>query len=120
MTVQPRLSRKQAGDAVVVTIEEREISSDATDALLALMAELGQAGNPVKLVVDMAQVRFIDSVALGALVVLLRRVKASEGRLALTGLSGHVMKVLQVTSLEKVFELYDSAEAALTGFNEPA
>ena len=70
--------------------------------------------------VDLSKIRAIDSVALGALVVLLRRVKQNQGRLALVGLSGHAMKVLQVTGLEKVFDLFDDVAAAMASLSRPS
>ena len=61
----------------------------------------------------------MDSVAMGGMVVLLRRVKRAEGRLALAGLSGHCLNVMQVTGLEKVFDLYASVQDALEGIRRP-
>jgi anti-sigma B factor antagonist len=68
------------------------------------------------LIVDLSKVKFIDSIALGSLVVLLRRVKATDGRLAMTGLSGHSRRVLQVTGLDNVLDLFDGTDTAMAEF----
>ena len=108
------------GSALVATVEIGEMAPDIIDALMARVGELAQADRRALLVVDVGKVKFIDSVALGSLVVLLRRVKETQGRLALTGLSGHSRNVLKVTGLDKVFELYDDAPSALEDFGKPA
>jgi len=119
MADQVQVSLNDSGSAVVATVETAEMAPAVTDALMAHVAELSAAGRRAMLVVDVAKVKFIDSVALGSLVVLLRRVKATQGRLALTGLTGHSNRVLQVTGLDKVFEMFDDAPAALEDFSRP-
>lgn len=119
MDQQVHVSITDAGDATIATIEVSEISSGVTDALLAWRDELPGGSRPPKLVVDLAKVKFVDSVALGALVVLLRRIKQDDGRLALAGLTGHGMRILQVTGLEKVFELFDDVSSALESLRRP-
>jgi anti-sigma B factor antagonist len=108
------------GRAVVATVRNGEITSEVVDALMGKVRELGDAGRAAMMVMDLSAVRFIDSVALGSLVVLLRRVKEGNGRLALTGLDGHSMKVLQVTGLDKVFELFEGVPSALEEFEGSA
>jgi len=113
MTDEPTISFDAAEGGAVVTVRQSELTSRLTDLMLAEFARLKDAGRPVTLVVDLSNVKFIDSVALGALVVLLRRVKKTDGALGLVGLSGHVQRMFQVTSLDRVFDLYDSVASAL-------
>ena len=120
MATQAQVSWDDNGSAVVATVEAADMTPDILEALMGRVRELSDASRPALLVVDMARVKFVDSVGLGSLVVLLRRVKETQGRLALTGLGGHSRNVLQVTGLDKVFELYDDAPSALEGFDKPA
>ncbi len=113
-----QITIKDAGDVTIVAIEESEISSDVMDALLARRQEAG-ADRSGKLLLDLSKVKFIDSVALGGLVVLLRRVKEANGRLALAGLSGHAMKVLQVTGLGRVCGGFNDVSSALEALGRP-
>jgi len=112
MAEQSILSERRVGDAVVATVELSELTSAVAETLLAKLRESLSAGGTVKVVLDLSNVKFIDSVALGSLVVLLRRIKEAKGRLALTGLAGHCLRVFQVTGLEKVFEVYPDVPAA--------
>ncbi len=116
MVEQQMFSLQRQGDTFVVVVNISDYSSTVTDAILADLREALDAGMVVKLAIDMAGVKFMDSVALGSLVVLLRRIKQVGGRLALVGVSGHCLKVMQVTGLGKVFELYPDLPAANTGF----
>ena len=120
MTEQPGVAMQHTEEATIASVEQPEFASDVIDFLLAEFRRRLDAGGPAGLVLDLSRVRFIDSVSLGALVVLLRRVKQANGRLALVGLSGHAMKVLQVTGLEKVFELFEEVSAALEDFRRGA
>ncbi len=119
MADQGQVSFNDHDSAVVATVENADMAPDVIDALMTRVRELSDADRRALLVVDVAKVKFVDSVALGSLVVLLRRVKETQGRLALTGLAGHSKKVLQVTGLDKVFELFDDVSSALEDFGRP-
>lgn len=120
MSSQESIAFEKADDTTVARIHLSELTSKLADTMLARVTEMLDAHQPPKLVVDLASVKFIDSIALGTLVVLLRRVKENDGRLALAGLSGHALKVLQVTGLEKVFDLFSSVPAALENLRQPS
>jgi len=120
MDEQQSVSLRETDGIVIATVQRSELTSDVTDALLRQLTASLDADRPARLILDVSNVRFMDSVVLGALVVLLRRIKRGNGRLALAGLSGHARKVLQVTGLEKIFETYGSAAEALDGLRSPA
>lgn len=120
MSEQNVLSEQRLGDLRVLVVQAVELTPDVADALLLKQQESLAAGESIKLVLDLAEVKFIDSVALGTLVVLLRRIKEGKGRLAMAGLGGHCLRVMQVTGLEKVFELYEDVAAAAEALRNPA
>ena len=64
------------------------------------------------IVVNLEKVDFMDSTGLGVLVGGLKRVKEKEGRLALAGAHGTVLRVLSVTGLNSVFPLHETVEQA--------
>ena len=64
------------------------------------------------LVLDLLAVEFIESTGLGALIGGRRRARALDGSLSLVCAHGPVLKVFQVTGLDKVFEIYPSVAAA--------
>lgn len=67
------------------------------------------------IVVDMSDLRFLDSTGLGVLVRVHKKAKAEGGVVALSTVPRNVVKILEVTCLDRVFPVYDSVEAALAG-----
>lgn len=65
------------------------------------------------LVVNLADVSFIDSTGIGVLVGVWRRVSATDGRLALAMPSRQVQGVLDATGLTKVLSIYGLEEEAV-------
>ncbi|MFF5051669.1 STAS domain-containing protein [Micromonospora sp. NPDC000663] len=74
-----------------------------------------------QVVVDLAGVGFMDSSALGMLVVMFKAFREAGGRLSLASAQPAVQTVLTVTSVDRVIRVYESAEAAeADGADEPA
>ena len=113
------LSERSLGDLKVVVVQSAELTAHVADALLSRLRDGLAAGEVAKLALDLSSVKFIDSVALGTLVIVLRRIKEAKGRLAVVGLTGHCRRVMQVTGLEKVFELYDDLAGAAEALQTP-
>ncbi|MBA3430263.1 MAG: STAS domain-containing protein [Actinobacteria bacterium] len=67
------------------------------------------------IVINLEEVDFLDSTGLGVLVGALKRVKGHNGTLALICTQDKILKVFQVTGLDKVFAIHDSEDAALEG-----
>ena len=69
-----------------------------------------------KVVIDLSNVRTIDSSGLGHLISLVTHSRMTESRVILCGASSFVRGVLDVTQLDQRFELADSVDAALSKF----
>ncbi|WP_255421284.1 STAS domain-containing protein [Micromonospora sp. BL4] len=65
-----------------------------------------------RIVVDLAGVGFMDSSALGALVVSFKALRELGGRMCLAGVQPAVRSVLTVTSVDRVIHVHDSVQAA--------
>lgn len=65
------------------------------------------------LVVDLADVTFIDSMTLGVLLGASKRLRPRGGQLRLVVSEPSVRKIFEITLLDRVFELHDSREDAL-------
>jgi anti-sigma B factor antagonist len=65
-----------------------------------------------QVVVDLAAVGFMDSSALGTVVVMLKSLRDVGGRLCLAAVQPAVHSVLRITSVDQVIEVYDSVQAA--------
>lgn len=65
-----------------------------------------------RIVINIADVNYIDSSGLGTLVGGLRRVAEKNGGLAIAGANPQVQKVFTITGLCKVFKLFDDNKQA--------
>ncbi len=120
MAEENAFSEKRLDDMTVLTVHVSELTSGVADALRRRLGQCLASEKVRKLVVDLASVRLIDSVALGCLVVLLRDVREAGARLALTGLTGHCRNVMEVTGLSKVFDTYEDVTAAAEALKRPS
>lgn len=66
------------------------------------------------LVVDLTDVTFLDSTGLGVLVGRLKLIRTMGGSMCIVGTDDRVLKVFSITGLDKVFEMYDDLDAALS------
>jgi anti-sigma B factor antagonist len=67
-----------------------------------------------ELVLDMSKVTFLDSSGLGVLVALHKRLRERDGRLVIVATARPVLSVLNLTGLDKVFDVYSRLDEALT------
>jgi anti-sigma B factor antagonist len=63
-------------------------------------------------VVDLAGVGFMDSSALGALIVTFKALREGGGRLCLAALQPPVRSLLAVTTVDRAIDVYDTVPAA--------
>ncbi len=79
-----------------------------------LVSLIGQGER--ELILDLHQVEFMDSTALGVIVSIFKRLKEAGGKdLKLCGLSELVKELFEITRLHKVMKLFPSREEALAG-----
>ena len=103
---------RDAGDAVVLTLEGRLVLEDVEAELRDAIDGLIEQGR-VKLVLNVRDVAYIDSAGLGFLVSKYVSVHRRSGNLVLVGVSPRVEHVLAITRLSQVFEVFASDEAAV-------
>jgi len=70
---------------------------------------------PARVLLDLAEVEFIDSTALGALALIARDVRAAAGEIAICGARENVRRVFEITQLHRVIDLFDDQESARLG-----
>ncbi|PJB83656.1 MAG: anti-sigma factor antagonist [Acidobacteria bacterium CG_4_9_14_3_um_filter_49_7] len=68
------------------------------------------------LILDMKDVKYMDSSGVGELVSSFTTVKNAGGKLKLANLNNRVHDLLQLTALITVFEVFDSVEDAANSF----
>jgi anti-sigma B factor antagonist len=70
--------------------------------------------NPERLVVDLGEVTFVDSTALGALVEARSKLRGGDG-LALASPGLETRRALEISGLDRHLAVHESVEAALAG-----
>ena len=70
-------------------------------------------GHASRVVMNLSQVRYIDSSGVASLIEGLKAARDRGSRFILIGLSTPAREVLQLSRLTKVFEIYDNEEQAL-------
>jgi anti-sigma B factor antagonist len=98
------------GDLAVVTAQG-EIDVATAEPLRRALVAAEQKGARF-VVVDLTKVDFLDSTGLGVLVGALRRLRETGGDLFLAVTHPHLLKVMRVTNLDRVFRVLDTVEQA--------
>jgi anti-sigma B factor antagonist len=70
----------------------------------------------IRLVIDMAEVDFVDSSGLGSLVACLRTVNKLGGDIRIAALQERVRAVFELIRLHHIFEIFDGAATATKSF----
>lgn len=79
----------------------------------ALLGEIKEK-HIAKVFLNLKNVRYIDSSGIASLVEGLKASRDSGSRLILFGLSPSVREVMELSRLQKIFEIYDNEEQALS------
>jgi anti-sigma B factor antagonist len=95
---------KMKGRAVIFVQEER-VDAHNSGELKAYILRLIEQGE-TSIIVQLENVRFIDSSGLGALLSGYKNAAAKSGRLALACCRPQVLSMFELTRLNRVFEIY--------------
>jgi anti-sigma B factor antagonist len=112
------LEREDFGAVTVARLKAAKRLDDDTsravfDPIYSLVADVGRS----RLVLNLAGVEWLSSMALGKLVMLRRKAQAGNGRLALCHLSPTVENTLETTHLKDLFTIYATEQEALRSFS---
>jgi anti-sigma B factor antagonist len=110
-----QLSSREDGRITILTVEGDLVIGEAEALFKKTVARLVEEGR-VNLLVDLNAVNFLDSSGLGALVRAMTTSQNEGGQTKLLRCGPQVRKVLEMTKLDSVFELYDDLETAVTSF----
>lgn len=101
----------QEGVPVVSVRGELDVST--TPRLKDRLLSIAEQGHALA-VVDMSEVTFVDSTALGALVTGVKRFRGNGGDLRLVVIDPHIEKVLEITGLTEVFAIFPTSSEAVS------
>jgi len=108
------MSEHHEGSVTVLALEGRLDASTAA-AFKNRIQGLIEEGH-VNYVADLSNVHFLDSSGLGVLVSALRQVGQKAGDVKIAALKPEMKSLFALTRLNKVFEIHETAQAAVESF----
>ncbi|HIJ96185.1 MAG TPA: STAS domain-containing protein [Desulfuromonadales bacterium] len=100
---------------VIVFVKEERLDAHNSEELKAELNRIFEGGSR-DVIVDLKQVRFIDSSGLGVLVSGFKNASTRQGALKLSALQTQVKSMFELTRLHRVFDIFSSADDALDSF----
>jgi anti-sigma B factor antagonist len=71
-----------------------------------------------QVIVDLSKATFIDSTTLGVLVGGVKRLRPAGGTLALVCSDQNIVKIFEITGLDRVFPIYETRDEALSSVKQ--
>jgi anti-sigma B factor antagonist len=112
-----RMTERDVSGVTVLDIEGRIVLGEESNSFREKVKSLLAAGKK-KIILNLAQVSYIDSAGLGTLVATFHSARSQGATLKLTNLGSKFKEVLQVTKLMTVFDTYDNETAAIQSFGK--
>jgi anti-sigma B factor antagonist len=112
-----RMTEREVSGVTVVDLEGRIVLGEESNAFRERVKGL-LANNHKKIILNMANVTYIDSAGLGTLVATFHSARSQGGTLKLCNLGAKFTEVLQVTKLMTVFDVYPNETAAVQSFSK--
>jgi anti-sigma B factor antagonist len=106
---------RKVGDVTIVDIRGRITLGEGADSLRDLIIGLVDAGNK-KVILNLAETSYIDSVGIGELVSGFSRLANHGAELKLLSLTRRVKDLLLITKLYTCFDVYEDENSALKSF----
>jgi anti-sigma B factor antagonist len=109
----PAVRVEPAANAVVASVRG-EIDLHNSPDLRGVLLELLAKHEPKRLILNLAQVPYMDSSAIAVLVEALQKIRKSGGRIFLTDLQPRVKGLLEIARLDSIFVVTKDETDALT------
>lgn len=106
------IQRRQRGGIEILAPQGKLVLGEPVETLRAAFEELTAAGHN-RIVLDLSEVDYIDSSALGCLIMAHTRVEKSGGAMPIFGLQRRTLDLLVLTKLSTVFRLADNEPDAV-------
>ena len=104
------IKTEMENETTVLTFKGR-LDASNSDELKKKFKQVHQQGNIF--IFDLSNLDFIDSTGLGMIISCLKIVMEAKKKLKLSGMNNKVRMVFEITRAHKIFEIYDSKEAAM-------
>ena len=96
----------------LIKIQEEKLNANLAPELKSVFVALSSEGFE-SFIVDLSEVRYVDSSGLSAILVGNRICNDKKGTLALTGINEHVQKLIKISQLEKVLNILPTTDECI-------
>jgi anti-sigma B factor antagonist len=110
-----KIETRTVGDVYVLDCSGKITLGEGTMAVRNTVREVLKNGGK-KIILNLADVNYIDSSGIGELVSSFTTVTNQGGKLKLLNLTKKIQELLAITKLLTVFQVYDSEQAAVSSF----
>jgi|SRR5690348_10151601 len=115
MIVTIKMTNSEVDGVSVVTLDGRIVLGEESNSLRERLKSMLAEGKK-KIVLDMANIKYIDSSGLGTLVAAHVTAKTQGASVRLCNLGKKFHEVMQITKLLTIFDVYDTEAAAVSSF----
>ena len=110
-----KIETRTVGDVKILDCSGRITLGEGTMVVRNAVRELLKV-NEKKIILNLAEVNYIDSSGIGELVSTYTTVTSNDGQLKLLGLTRKIQELLAITKLLTVFQVFEDEQAALDSF----
>ena len=106
---------QERNDISIIIVQEERVDAHNSNDLKDELKKLFEAGKK-NILIDLRDVRFIDSSGLGALVSGFKNAISNQGTLKLSMMQPQVKSMFELTRLHRVFDIYPTTEDAMDSY----
>ena len=110
------IASRQAGAITVLDVRGSVTMGESSKELRRALEEVASSGSKYVLL-DLAEISYLDSSGLGSLLVGHNSLKSGGGSIGLLRAPVHILELLELSRLTSVFRLFDSEEEATRQFS---
>ena len=110
-----KIVERSVNDVTILDLHGKILIGEGDDALREAVTKLVDGGK-TKILLNLADVPYVDSAGLGEIVRCYTTVSRKSGKLKLINLTKKIQDLLAITKLLTVFETYDTEEEGVRSF----
>ena len=110
------IKKRTVGDIQILDCSGKIVLGEGTMAVRNMVRDI-IAANEKKIILNLADVNYIDSSGIGELVSTYTTVTNAGGQLKLLNLTKKIQQLLAITKLLTVFQVFEDEQAAITSFS---
>ena len=111
-----KIVERQVSDVTILDLQGKILIGEGDDVLRDAVSKLVDSGK-TKILLNLADVPYVDSAGLGEIVRCYTTVSRKGGRLKLINLTNKIRDLLSITKLLTVFETFESEPDALNSYS---